>query len=349
MNTEKKKVFARFAVYLLFWSLIVLIACLLMPPGSGGGSGGGSGTGAGTGVGSGSGSGTGSGRGSGKGGRQGAGTRNDNAAQTQAAGKSGKKDSQGSTKAPAPPKPNAPPQAVPGKEQERKAAQRSPIRINPRNYTDPLPGAALRPPGTTAAAGQNDDESGSGSGGGGGFFGVRVKGGDRIIFLLDVSGSMSVTDPGCRKSRHQLMRDEMVKCLKEGYRDAFQENGDGVFLIVCFSTDCVIYPSPKKVVPFSSPKQVQDAIGFVRSFRLGGGTSMMHAWQKIIPIIDGNEIRTVCFLSDGEPTDCSEADLLNFLKHAKPGLKIHTFSMGKDSGLLENVAKQHGGTYRKIN
>ena len=349
MNTEKKKVVARFAIYVLFWSLIVLLACLFMPAGSGGGSGGGSGKGAGTGVGSGSGPGTGPGSGSGKGDRRGAGTRNDDAGQTPGAGKSGKKDSPGSTKAPAPSKSQAPPRAVPGKEQGPKAAPRSPIRIDPRNYSDAPPNAALLPPGTAADAGRNDDESGSGSGGGGGFFGVRVKGADRIIFLLDISGSMCIRDPGCRKSRLQLMRDEMVKCLKEGYRDAFQENGDGVFLIVCFGTDCIFYPAAQKVVPFSSQKQVQDAIGFVRNFPLGGGTNMLQAWQKIIPLIDRNKIKTVCFLSDGEPTDCTEEGLLNFLKQAKPGLKIHTFSMGKDSSLLEKVAKQHKGTYRKIN
>ena len=45
MNIEKKKVCARFAVYVLFWGLIILIALLLMPAGSGGGSGGGAGTG----------------------------------------------------------------------------------------------------------------------------------------------------------------------------------------------------------------------------------------------------------------------------------------------------------------
>ncbi|MBQ7694343.1 MAG: VWA domain-containing protein [Lentisphaeria bacterium] len=349
MNTEKKKVFARFAIYVLFWSLIVLIACLFMPPGSGGGSGGGSGTGAGTGVGSGKGSGSGSGSGSGKGDRRGAGTRNDAAAQTPAAGKSGQKDAQGAAKAPAPRKPQASPQGVPGKDQGQKAPRRSPIRIDQRNNSDALPNAALLPPGTTAAAGRSDDESGSGSGGGGGFFGVRVKGADRIIFLLDVSGSMFARDPGCRKSRHELMRDEMVKCLKEGYADAFRENGDGVFLIVCFSSGCVFYPVSTNVVHFSSQTQVQNAITFVRNFRLGGGTDMLQAWQKIMPLIDRSEIRTVCFLSDGEPTDCSEADLLNYLKQTKPGLKIHTFSMGKDSGLLQNVAKQHGGIYRKIN
>ena len=204
-------------------------------------------------------------------------------------------------------------------------------------------------PGTTAAAGQSDDESGSGSGGGGGFFGVRVKGADRIIFLLDVSGSMHITDSGCQLNRHQLMRKEMIKCLDAGYKDALQENGDGVYLIVCFSDDCIYFPASRQVVRFSSKSQLKQARDFVGKFPVGGGTNMLLAWQKIVPLIKRHEIKTVCFLSDGDPGDCSAEGLLKFLKGTVPRLKIHTFSMGKDSELLRDTAKQHKGTYRKIN
>ena len=350
MNTEKKKIFARFSLYVLFWSLIVMIACLFMPPGSGAGSGsgGGSGSGTGRGTGSGMGSGSGSGSGAGQGDRQGAGPRKESAAPARAAGKSGPKDSAGKANDAAKPKSQTP-QAAPGGKPGQQTPRRGPIKVNTKTDTAMLPNAALLPPGTAkASAGKEEEEGGSG-GGGGGFFGVEVKGGDRIIFLLDVSGSMSFTDPGCRLSRHQLMRNEMIKCLNEGFRDASAGEGDGAFLIVCFSHECSFFPASKRVASFSSRSQVQSARKFIGSFNIGGGTSMLLAWQKILPLILRNEIKTVCFLSDGDPTDCSEEGLLNFLKNLPPRLKIHTFSMGQDSKLLENVAKQHHGTYRKIN
>ena len=349
MNTEKKKIFARFSLYVLFWGLIVMIACLFMPPGSGtgSGSGGGSGTGTGRGTGSRFGSGRGSGRGAGRGERQGAGPRQKAASPAQSAGKSGSKDSAGKANDAAKPKTQAP-QAASGREQGQKTPRRGPIRVNSKNDAAALPDAALRPPATAKTSDGEEEEGGSG-GGGGGFFGVQVKGGDRVIFLLDVSGSMSITDPGCRLSRHQLMRDEMIKCLNEGFRDASRGDEDGAFLIVCFSHECTFFPASKRVASFSSRSQVQNARKFVGSFNIGGGTSMLLAWQKILPLIEQNEIKTVCFLSDGDPTDCSEEDLLKFLKNLKPRLKIHTFSMGRDSELLRKVAKQHRGTYRKIN
>ena len=348
MNTEKKKVCARFAVYVFFWSLIVMIACLLMAPGSGSGSGsgGGTGTGTGTGTGSGSGSGTGSGSGAGKGDAQGAGSRQKAASQAQAEGKSGPKDSKG--KAGDAPQPQSrTPRAAPGTGPGQKAPRRSPIKVNTQNDADALPAAALRSPGTVAAS-DSEEESGSG-GGGGGFFGVQVKEGDRVVFLLDVSGSMYATDPGCRTSRHQLMREEMLKCLTEGAKNAAAGDGEGAFLIVCFSHECTFFPASKGVASFASRSQVQRARDFVNGFRIGGGTSMLKAWQQIVPLIKRNEIKTVYFLSDGDPTDCSHEGLLNYLKRLSPRLKIHTFSMGRDSSLLRDVAKQHRGTYRKIN
>jgi len=349
MNTEKKKVFARFAVYVLFWSLIVMIACLFMTPGSGAGSGsgGGTGAGAGTGTGRGSGAGAGAGSGAGKGGGEGKGPRQQAASRAQTAGKTGPGESKGKTKEAAQPKPEAP-RPAPGKEPGEKAPRRSPIRVNTQNPADDaLPNAALLPPGTVTAS--EGEEEGSSGGGGGGFFGVKVREGDRIIFLLDVSGSMSFTDPGCELSRHQLMRNEMIKCLNEGFKNATGDEDNGAFLIVCFSHECTFFPASKRVGSFASRSQVQSARKFVREFHIGGGTSMLHAWQKIIPLIEGNEIGTVCFLSDGDPTDCSGEELLKFLKQLKPGLKVHTFSMGRDSELLRDVARQHRGTYRKIN
>ena len=250
----------------------------------------------------------------------------------------------------APQKPRTPPS--PAAEQKQEAPRPGPIKANTRSFADATPRAALLPTGTPTAASQSrgeTTESGSGGGGGGGFFGVQVKSGDRIIFLLDVSGSMTITDSGCQLSRHQLMRNEMIKCLDAGYKDAIQENGDGVYLIVCFSNDCIFFPASQRIVNFSSKSQLQQARDFVRKFQIGGGTDMLAAWQKIVPLIKRHEIRTVCFLSDGDPTDCSPEGLLKFLKHSVPRLRIHTFSMGKDSELLKDTAKQHKGTYRKIN
>ena len=159
---------------------------------------------------------------------------------------------------------------------------------------------------------------------------------------------MMTTTPDGTKTRCDLLRSEMEKCIKEGYRDACLEEKDGKFLIVCFSSQCTFFPRDGSVCRFSNEKDVADAGYFINNMPVGGGTSMMLAWNRIVPLISSHEIQTVCFLSDGEPTDCNEQSLLSFLKQKVPNLRIHTFSMGGASSLLKNAAAQHKGIYREI-
>ena len=176
------------------------------------------------------------------------------------------------------------------------------------------------------------------------FFGVKVTGSS--IFLLDISGSMDGRTKG--GTRLDLVKTEMKKTLEAMYSDAQKRESADSFKIVCFSDRCIFFPKKKRVYNLSSRDHVMEAIDFVNKLAPGGNTNMKNAWTRILPIIREQEIKSVYFLSDGNPTDCNPGDLLSLLKAHVPELEIHTFSMGQQSLLLESIANQHHGQYREI-
>ena len=147
----------------------------------------------------------------------------------------------------------------------------------------------------------------------------------------------------------QLVQREIKITLQSKYPDAKRKNSSDRFRIVCFESSCTFNPvANSSGYKFSSTHDVAGAIDFVNKLSPGGGTDMMCAWNAIIPIIKRDEIRTVYFLSDGEPSDCSPEDLLRCLKKSVPKLKINTISMGQTSQLLKDIASQHKGMYREV-
>ena len=135
----------------------------------------------------------------------------------------------------------------------------------------------------------------------------------------------------------------------EGFQDARKRKSSDRFRIVCFSSGCTFFPDEKSSgYKFSDVQQVGAAIDYVKGLSPCGGTCMKHAWDAITPFISQEEIKSVYFLSDGDPTDCTADSLLTQLKATVPKLTIHTISMGQSSELLRRVAKQHKGQYREV-
>ena len=192
MSTEKQKTCRRFAVYILFWAIIVCLGFLLAPHG-------GTGTG---GPGTGSGSfGSGTGRGQGNSGPD---------AGSGGSGSSEKAQVDG-------PKNAAPP--------AQKAAGTPDGKVVPKPAQSENRNAPLRILSPDAASEDTatiflpvkSTGSGAASGTSTGFFGVEVTG--SAIFLLDVSGSMaSSSNEG--QSRLELVKLEMEKTLKSKFEEA---------------------------------------------------------------------------------------------------------------------------------
>ena len=198
---------------------------------------------------------------------------------------------------------------------------------------------------TIYRAGKSSDSS-TPAGTSAGFFGVKITGSS--LFLLDVSGSMdSSSKEG--NTRLDLVKREMEKTLKSMFKDAEKNNSRDRFRIVCFSDGCTFFPEQGRgSYRFSSSKQIVDSINFVKQLSAFGGTCMKRAWELIIPILKEDKIKSVYFLSDGAPTDCTTPVLLTYLKAAVPDLTIHTISMGESSELLRQIAEQHGGQYKEV-
>ena len=322
MNIETKTILRRFAVFLLFWTVVLLLG-FFFSGGGAGGSGGGNGSGsAAEGSGTGRGSGTensGTGR---DGGTQEKRTKDDNnAAVSGAWGNSENPDGE-KVKQIKPEELIAPGLMVHRKED-----------LSEDTATIHLPQHAA-----------GDSTSGGTQAG---FFGIRIKGSDRILFLLDTSGSMSSTTADGSARRIDLMKREMNNALAAGHNDAAKNFGRGVFRIVNFDSSTTAFPLNRRC-SFASSKDISEANHFVRSLHPDGGTNMLGAWNCIIPMIRRDRITTVCFLSDGDPSDCTPEQLLALLRQSVPDLRIHTVVMGKSSDLLKQVAKQHRGICREV-
>ena len=150
-------------------------------------------------------------------------------------------------------------------------------------------------------------------------------------------------------TRLDLVKKEFAKSIKGRLVDARKRKSGDRFRVASFSSGCSCFPNAdERSFKFDSPEDCVKAKEFVDGLSSCGNTAMKYAWETIIPIIRKEKIRSVYFLSDGDPNDCNAAILLDLLKKEVPKLTIHTFSMGQSSQLLKDIAKQHDGQYREI-
>ncbi len=177
------------------------------------------------------------------------------------------------------------------------------------------------------------------------FYGIEVGERENALFLVDVSGSMGSTTPEGR-SRLEVLKLELLNVI--GRTQAAQAAGSfgarvstGISLIVAFSDGVTEYKRGNTQAAESV--RIREFIG---NLNAAGGTSMLGAWQHILPNLGRGGIDVVYFLSDGDPTDCEGPELEEFLKQNLPsGVRVNCFSIGKESQLLKNIATQHRGKY----
>ena len=182
-----------------------------------------------------------------------------------------------------------------------------------------------------------------------GLFGVEVSGRSNAVFLLDLSGSMDANTSE-RMSRLALLKSIFCNELDRLYRecqDVELQTQVGSFRVATFSDNLKIYPV-RGAFSYGSSKDVANAKNAIRNLQTEGGTSMKAAWTSLEPILRKNRCDMVLFLSDGDPTDCSANDLLAWLRQHLPKQRISTFSLGCESPLMEQIAKNHNGKYRAI-
>lgn len=161
---------------------------------------------------------------------------------------------------------------------------------------------------------------------------------DRVVFVVDVSGSMSAR-VGTDASRTRL--DEAKRQLTrvvEAIPDHFRFN------IVWFHT--TITPVLDRMSPAGKQPRVS-ALDAIRKLQPTGGTNVHGALERAFAERD---VDTIYLLSDGSPTageivDPTElADEIARWNRTRQ-IRIHCISIGTESQMLKRIAAESGGEY----
>jgi len=176
------------------------------------------------------------------------------------------------------------------------------------------------------------------------FFGIQIQS-ERVVFIVDVSGSMAEMTKGRYQNssgmpRIELAKEELGNCLKALTQEA-------LFNIITFSSD--VAPWSDDIVQWTA-ESLADAESFVSRLGASGGTnlygSMKFAFQD--PQVD-----TIFVLSDGEPSVGAITDPGAIRKevarwNANRNVKIHTIGIGGQLQILRWLAEDTGGTHLRF-
>lgn len=173
------------------------------------------------------------------------------------------------------------------------------------------------------------------------FFGIQIES-ERVVFIIDISGSMSeltrghyVDSPG--EPRINLAIRELDKCLDQLTRTSF-------FNIVPFSSSVAPWSDDIKLW---TPEVLADAKTFVQRLGAGGGTNLFGSLEFVF---EDPEVDTIFILSDGEPSVGRLLDPRSIRDEVAKWnksreVKIHSIAIGGSLQVLEWLAEDSGGTY----
>jgi HEAT repeat protein len=177
------------------------------------------------------------------------------------------------------------------------------------------------------------------------FFGVRILS-HRVIFIIDVSGSMNETLRSeyvgkTGKPRMEVAKQELTACI-----DALEP--ESLFNIVVFSSD-VNQWLDGGVASYSKSNK-DEAKKYVATLGAGGATNLYDALKQAFSDPD---VDTIFVLSDGEPTAGEVVDptlIRDRVKtwNEKRRIVLHTIAVGGSFQVLEWIAADSGGTHKKI-
>ncbi|RME03372.1 MAG: VWA domain-containing protein [Planctomycetota bacterium] len=194
----------------------------------------------------------------------------------------------------------------------------------------------------------------------------------RIIFVLDVSGSMTAVDPPSNEggrpgtispsgggnnpatgggqnneSRRRITRakNELIKVVKMLDRDV-------KFNIIVFSSNVRSWKAPEKLF-WASPGNKASAIKWVQGLSANGFTWTDEALKEAFK---NQEVNTIYLLSDGSPTKDGQNmmdtnKILEMVKKLNRFRKIRIFTLGfigANRPFMQSLAEQNNGKYRDI-
>jgi len=181
------------------------------------------------------------------------------------------------------------------------------------------------------------------------FFGVLVPS-ERVVFVLDISGSMRLPAKGDERSRSDfdVTRRTRLDIAKEQLSLVLRRLEDEVlFNVIFFETN---------VIPFSKKLQKmrkrtrQQVLRFVHEQVSAGSTALYPALKLAF---EDELVDTIYLLSDGAPTEGEITDIAVIRQavqrwNAHRKVKIHGITVGQDSTLLHWLTLDTGGRYIRI-
>jgi hypothetical protein len=183
------------------------------------------------------------------------------------------------------------------------------------------------------------------------FYGIRVLS-KRILFVIDVSGSMADPADSARKDRSKI---DVAKYELKNALLSLPE--DAEFNIVFYASEVSVW---RKGMVKAAGKDKRAAVKFIDKMEAEGATNIFDALKRAFNIVglgarDKNYktgADTIFFLSDGQPTRGDVLDTNQIASEVKRWnalrrVKIHSVGVGKghDSGFMSRLANESGGEY----
>lgn len=172
------------------------------------------------------------------------------------------------------------------------------------------------------------------------FFGIPIRS-DRVIYVLDRSGSMDEPFARSGRTRFQHVRSEWtesVAALPDGARTN----------LVLFADASVAWKREMVTLEGSTRAKM---LGFLGSRPIASGATNL--WAGLASALRDPDVETVVLLTDGQPTVGSHTStraILGALRRTLEmrGVVVHTVSVIGHSDLLMKIAEQTGGQYREL-
>jgi uncharacterized protein YegL len=175
------------------------------------------------------------------------------------------------------------------------------------------------------------------------FYGLEIRS-KGALFILDVSGSMN-TDDRIGKLKGQ-MSNLLTALQNKSSKLRYGILTFGAEVDSCFSA---------RGMAVNDEKNHKQAVQFVDRIQAGGGTPMCEVFSHALTrtLSEGN-IDTIFFLSDGQPSDGTPAQVLDLAQriHTQFKVRIHSISIGEEPAqvpgepsLLNQIATACGGTF----
>jgi HEAT repeat protein len=178
------------------------------------------------------------------------------------------------------------------------------------------------------------------------FFGIRIVS-HRVIFILDVSGSMQIeldSEYVGRRGRPRIdvAKEELVKAI-DGL------DPEALFNVIVFSSDVDSWLEGGMAESATATARDQGK-QFVQALGAAGATNLYDALR--LAFADTN-CDTIIVLSDGEPNAGEESDPAIIRERVKQwnehrGVVIHTIAVGGTFHVLEWLAQDSGGNHKKF-